>query len=156
MTSWKTLLFRSPWPYRVVRVCLGAIFVWAGAAKIVDPRAFARVISGYGLVPESLLVPVAIGLPVLELVAGMGLVFDVRHSLKLVCALVVLFLVVLGYGILNQMDVDCGCFSGEELDAQRSLRTAFLRDLGLMAAVGYLFWWRWLRERLGEECGSEV
>jgi uncharacterized membrane protein YphA (DoxX/SURF4 family) len=156
MTSLQAMLFRSPWPYRVVRICLGAIFVWAGAVKLVDPRAFARVISGYGLVPESLLVSVAIGLAALELVAGLGLVFDVRHSLKLVCTLVVMFLVVLGYGIWNQIDVDCGCFSVEEIHAQRSLRTAFLRDLGLMAAVAYLFWWRWLRERLGDECGSGV
>lgn len=115
-----------------------------------EPRAFARVIADFGLVPDAFLPPVAIGLPALEFLAGMGLVFDVRGSLKLVGGLLLFLLAVLGFGIASNMDVDCGCFSAEEIRGQDSLRTAFLRDLGLMGTVFYLFVWRWLQARTGD------
>jgi hypothetical protein len=118
-----------------------------------DPRAFARTISGYDLVPDGLLVPVAIALPAIEWLAGLGLVFDVRGSLKVISGLLAMFLVVLGYAIFNNLNVDCGCFSAEEVHAQNSLRSAFYRDLGLMGIVTYLCMWRWFHRRSVMECG---
>jgi len=156
----KTVLFGSAWPYRLVRIGLGLVFVWAGALKLLEPRAFARTISEFGIVPDPFLPVVAIGLPALEFLAGLGLVFDIRGSLKFVCGLLVLFLAVLGFGIANNMDIDCGCFSAEEIRAQNSLRIAFIRDLGLMGTVSYLFFWRWFQTRVegGDrgECGHRV
>ena len=156
MSPLKRVFFCSPWPYRASRVFLGGIFIWAGAAKLINPRAFARTLSAWGLVPDELLVPVAIGLPVIEILAGLGLVFDLRGSLKVISALLVMFLAVLGYGIMSNLNVDCGCFSAEELHAQSSLRIAFLRDLGLMGMVGYLFMWRWFQRRSGMERGVQT
>jgi uncharacterized membrane protein YphA (DoxX/SURF4 family) len=156
MSPLKRALFCSPWLYRTTRILLGGIFIWAGGVKLINPRAFARTISGWGLVPDDLLIPVAIGLPVIEILAGLGLVFDIRGSLKVVSALLVTFLVILGYGILNNLNVDCGCFSAEELHAQNSLRIALYRDLGLMGIVGYLFMWRWFQKRSGMECGVQT
>lgn len=152
------LLFHSPWLYRLTRIVLGCVFIGAGCAKLMDPRAFARVISGYNLVPDVLLVPVAIGLPAIEFLVGLGLSFDIRGSLKAVSGLLALFIFVLGYGILSDLEVDCGCFSSEEIHARDSLRTAFYRDLGLMSMVVYLFAWRWVRRRSGsgEGCGVQA
>ena len=132
----------SLWPYRLIRLGLGVIFVWAGLAKLSDPEAFANIISAYELVPEGLLVPVAIGLPVLELVAGLGLILDVRGSLSITFGLLVMFAFVLWFGILKDLDIDCGCFSADELREHGALRLAFYRDLGMIVAVLYLFWWR--------------
>ena len=146
-TLW-TFFFRSPWLYRFVRIGLGIVFVWAGLPKLFEPREFARTISEFGIVPDPLLPIVAIGLPVLELLAGLGLIFEIRGSLKLVCALLMLFLTVLGFGVANHMEIDCGCFSAEEIHAQNSLRTAFLRDLGMMGTVFYLFFWRCFQVRI--------
>ena len=81
MTFLRTSLFYSPWFCCLMRALLGTIFLIAGGAKLVDPRAFARTISAYGLLPEELLVPAAIGLPAIELLAGLGLLFKVRGSL---------------------------------------------------------------------------
>src|SRR5512135_3569246 len=64
-----------------IRAVLGGVFVWAGLTKLVEPRAFARVIDQYGLLPEDLLPLVAIGLPVLELLTGAGVVLGFRRSL---------------------------------------------------------------------------
>jgi uncharacterized membrane protein YphA (DoxX/SURF4 family) len=85
----------SPWPYCLVRFGLAAIFVWAGLIKLADPESFAKIISAYELVPESWLVPVAIGLPALEVLAGLGLIFDVRGSLVVIFGLLVMFVFVL-------------------------------------------------------------
>jgi uncharacterized membrane protein YphA (DoxX/SURF4 family) len=148
----KKILLHTPWPYRVARLGLSLVFIWAGTVKLMDPRAFARTISGYGLLPEFLLVPAAIGIPVLELVSGLGLAFDVRGSLKVIGGLLLLFLGVLGFGIIRELDVDCGCFSAEELRSRDSLRIAFYRDLVLMGVVSYLFCRRWVQARMKNAC----
>jgi uncharacterized membrane protein YphA (DoxX/SURF4 family) len=132
----------SLWPYRLIRLGLGVIFVWASLAKLSDPEAFANIISAYELVPEGLLVPVAIGLPVLELVAGLGLILDVRGSLSITFGLLVMFAFVLWFGILKDLDIDCGCFSTDELRQHGALRLSFYRDLAMIVGVLYLFWWR--------------
>lgn len=146
------MLFHTPWSYRVARLCLSLVFIWAGTVKLMDPRAFARTISGYGLLPEFLLVPAAVCIPVVELVGGLGLAFDVRGSLKVIGGLLLLFLGLLGYAIFRELDVDCGCFSAEEIHSRNSLRIAFYRDLGLMGAVSYLCYWRWVQARHETAC----
>jgi uncharacterized membrane protein YphA (DoxX/SURF4 family) len=118
------------------------LFVWAGMVKLADPDGFAKIISGYALVPEGLLIPVAIGLPALEVVAGLGLIFDVRGSLGVIFGLLVMFVFVLWFGILKDLDIDCGCFAPADLRQHSALRSAMYRDLGMMAGVLYLFWWR--------------
>jgi len=40
---------------------------------------------------------------------------------------------------LNNLSIDCGCFSPEELKSYTSLWYAFYRDLVMIAAVIYLY-----------------
>jgi uncharacterized membrane protein YphA (DoxX/SURF4 family) len=141
MPAWKNVLI-SPWPYRCVRWILGTVFIWAGSLKMADPESFAEIISAYELVPEALLTLVAIGLPALEVLAGLGLVFDVKGSLGVVLGLLALFVFVLWFGILKDLDIDCGCFSPADLAEHMTLRQALYRDFVMMAGGFYLFWWR--------------
>jgi uncharacterized membrane protein YphA (DoxX/SURF4 family) len=132
------------WSYRICRFTLGSIFIYAGGTKLLEPEIFAVLIEAYGIVPEGLLMPVAIGLPLLEVVAGIGLLFDIRGSLALITGLLVLFIVVLGYGIWMGLDVDCGCFGPEDPEAEafHGLRLSLTRDLVMMAGVIFLYGWR--------------
>jgi uncharacterized membrane protein YphA (DoxX/SURF4 family) len=130
----------SPWTDRVIRWSLGLIFVYAGGSKLLAPKAFARVISGYDLAPDPLLPVVAVGLPALELLAGIGLIFKIRGSLPVITGLLLLFIGVLGYGIWKDLDVECGCFTPEELAKKDGLKQAFYRDLVMMGAALFLFW----------------
>ncbi len=132
----------SPWSYRLIRIFLGVLFVWAGSVKLADPKGFAGIISAYDLVPEGSLALVAVGFPALELFAGIGLIFDVRGSLSVILGLLVMFAFVLWFGILKDLDIDCGCFSPGDLKEHTTLRSALYRDLGMIAAVLYLFWRR--------------
>jgi uncharacterized membrane protein YphA (DoxX/SURF4 family) len=141
-------ILMSPWPYRIFRFGLAALFIYAGVIKLFDPKSFARVISSYDIVPELLLPFIAICLPLLETVAGIALLFDIRGSLAVISGLLGLFVFVLGYGIMNDLNVDCGCFGAEELAQQDSLRRAFYRDLFLAGIiVPYLYMSRWVRNR---------
>jgi uncharacterized membrane protein YphA (DoxX/SURF4 family) len=134
-------------PYLFVRIGLGVIFIYAGSLKLMDPRAFARTISHYGLLPEPLLPIVAIGLPATELLAGVALIFNLSPGLYGVSGLLLLFVAVLGYGVLHDMDINCGCFGPEELADHRGLSHAFFRDLTLMGAAAFLHWSRRARDR---------
>jgi uncharacterized membrane protein YphA (DoxX/SURF4 family) len=131
-----------PWPYLCARLALAAVFIYAGTAKLLDLAAFARVISQYNLAPEWALAPLAVGLPILEVVAGLGLLFDARGSLGLTTALLALFAVVLWFGVLQGLSVDCGCFSPAEQAEHDGLRQALLRDLIMLATAGYMYLWR--------------
>lgn len=139
------------WPYRIVRFGLAALFIYGGGVKLLDPKAFARTISAYDLVPDMFLPVVAIGLPLIETIAGIGLLFDIRGSLAVISSLLGMFILILGYGVSMNLDVDCGCFGAEDLARQHSLVQAFRRDLALGGiVVPYLYLSRWARGLLRE------
>lgn len=133
-------LVLSEWSYRIIRISLAILFIYGGGIKLLDPKAFAGTISAYDLVPEMLLPVVAVGLPFLETVAGIGLLFDIRGSLAVISSLVGMFIMVLGYGVALNLDVDCGCFGADDLARRHGLVQAFWRDLALGGiVVPYLY-----------------
>ena len=119
-----------------VRWVLAGIFVYSGSVKLGAPSRFAEIIAGFGLLPDVLIYPVALLLPVIELVAGIGLVFARRGSLLTVGVMLVMFIAVLFYGIHLGLDIDCGCFGPEDPEqAYKGLKAALVRDAVMMAAV---------------------
>ena len=123
----------------IIRLVIGSVFIYAGFIKLIDPKAFAKVISQYDIVPDILLPVFAIGLPAAEFLAGLGLVLNIRGSLMVIFNLLVIFIMILGYGIFNNMDIDCGCFGTEEINARNSLKQALFRDLFMIVAACYLY-----------------
>ncbi len=141
------------WPYLVGRLLLAGVFVWAGVAKLADPKSFAGVIEAYDLLPGFLVWPMAVGLPVLEILAGVGLAWDVRFSLEVIVGLLLLFIGVLWIGIAKGLAGDCGCRLFE-LVPERSLRGAIHRDLMFIGLAGYLYWCRFWRFRAVRPSGA--
>ena len=135
------------WIYKLTRWILGCVFICAGSIKLLEPKTFVVLIEAYGIVPESLLMPMAIFLPALEVVAGIGLLFDIGGSLSVIAGLLGLFIAILGYGIWIGLDIDCGCFGPEdpESEAFHSLRISLYRDLIMLAGVAFLCGWRQYR-----------
>ena len=142
-------ILQSRWPDRVIRGVLAFLFIYGGGLKLADPKAFAATLSHYDLIPEMLLPAVAVGLPALEVIAGMALLFNLPGGLTVITGLLALFVAVLGYGILTDLNVDCGCFGPEEVAGQQSLRQAFIRDLLLIGAASFLYYTRRTRARSG-------
>jgi len=130
--------------YRLIRFLLAGVFIWSGTAKLFDPRGFALIIDAYGLLPGSFIYPTALALSIAELMAGIGLLFDVQWSLEILTGLLLLFMVVLGYGLWLGLDVDCGCFSADDPEGQayHGLRPALYRDMIMLMGMAYLYVWR--------------
>jgi len=139
--------FPSSLIYHLVRVFLSVIFLWYGISKLIDPTEFAVIIESYGSMPEAWILPIAIILPLIEVVFGLGLLLDIRGSLAGITGLLILFMAILSYGIWLGLDVDCGCFGLQdpESEAFHSLRPAFYRDFVMIAGVVYLYVWRCYR-----------
>lgn len=129
------------WTYRLARWILGIIFIYAGGAKLREPEVFAVLLEAYGILPEPLLMPMALGLPALEIMAGLGLVLDVRASLPVITGMLLMFTGILGYGIRMGLDVDCGCFGpgDPESKAFHGLKTSFYRDTAMLATVALIY-----------------
>jgi uncharacterized membrane protein YphA (DoxX/SURF4 family) len=107
-------LLLSPWIYHGFRLFIGALFVYTGTTKLFDTAGFAQSIAAYGILPAVLLPCAAVGLPAVELVAGLGTLFNRRWALLGVLAMMILFTSVLGYGVAAGLEIDCGCFGTEE------------------------------------------
>jgi uncharacterized membrane protein len=125
----------------VVLLALAAIFLVSGIAKLADPQSFAVIIEAYGILPEILVMPFALLLPVLEVLAAVGLIRRLRWSLELATVLMLIFIAVLSYGIYLGLDVDCGCFGPEDPEsaAFHGLRRALCRDMALMVGIIFLY-----------------
>jgi len=137
-------ILKSVLLYRLIRWVLATLLIWPGCTKLTDLQAFSVIIRDFGIVPEMSVMPIAIILPIVEVIAAIGLIFDIRGSLAVIAVLLALFILIFGYGIWLGLDIDCGCFGPEnpESIAYNGLRTAFYRDLVIMAAIFHLFFWR--------------
>lgn len=143
--------------YTLVRIAIGAVFVWSGTIKMLDHRHFAVIIEAYGLIPEAAVIPTALCLSLFELLAGFGLIWDVQGSLVMITGMLLLFMAILGYGLWLGLDVDCGCFGPQdpEAEAYHGLRPALYRDVVMLAGIGFLFLWRRMgsvRPRMLRDC----
>ena len=137
------------WVAGVSRWVVSVLFLYAGMTKLADPKSFAVVIDGFGLLPGSFVLPTAFVLPMLEIAVAAGLLFSNRICLYAVAGLLILFIGVLGYGIWLGLDVDCGCFGPEDPEqAYHGLWSALFRDLGLLVPILYVFWFqRWTDQK---------
>lgn len=121
----------SIWFIRVLRVILGALFLWAGLSKMPQPENFARTIDAFHLLPQILILPTAIILPYVEFFTGLSLLLGVKTRLSAcIClGLLCLFAIALGINIARGInDIPCGCFG---IDG--TLSTALIRNIALMA-----------------------
>jgi len=100
-------------------------------------------------VPEPLLAPLAIFLPVVEIAVAVAVLRRWRGGLPAIAGLQLVFMAVLGYGVAQNLSVDCGCFSVAEQAAHTSLRTALGRDLLMLTGVVILG----MLTRTGRKCG---
>lgn len=106
-------LFTQKYFAPLVRIVLGAIFIYASMDKIANMPDFAKVILNYKILPVQLVNLLAIFLPWLEFVLGVFLItgkFE-RASLLVYTAMLVVFIIALSQAQIRGLDISCGCFS---------------------------------------------
>lgn len=128
----------------LARTALALAFLIAGAIKLSRPEVFAVTVKAFGIVPEALIGPLSVGLPVLEIAAALLLLFNRRPGLEMVTALLLIFLSILAYALHMGLDIDCGCYgpSDPEREAFGSIRQALWRDAAMLGCAAFLFWRR--------------
>lgn len=120
----------------VLRLVVAAIFLVAALPKIADPGSFATDIDNYRIVPDALIGPVAVGLPLLEALVGVALITGVhaRGAAIVASAMLVGFAFGMVQAIVRGIDLDCGCF-GHLVETQVSWMTV-TRNVVLTIACG--------------------
>jgi putative oxidoreductase len=95
-----------------VRLALGGVFLYAGAAKIGNLTAFAGDIAAYRLLPHFANYLAAALLPWLEALCGLLLItgWRVRGALVTITLLTAVFMAALASVLVRGLDIDCGCF----------------------------------------------
>ena len=122
------------------QLALAAIFLAAGYFKLRKPwLQFAASLSGFKLLPDDWLEPVARYLPMAEVALGVWILSGVLLRWSALAASLVLacFLSVLIRTYALGLQVDCGCFgSGEVLSAKTILRDSLMLVLSLAVTIG--------------------
>ena len=100
------------WVVLVLRIALGAIFLFAGAAKVGHADQFAAQIAGFRLLPQPMVAPLAVALPYIAILLGGYLVVGLftRTAAWFAVALLAVFDLAVASAVVRGMTVSCGCF----------------------------------------------
>jgi uncharacterized membrane protein YphA (DoxX/SURF4 family) len=118
----------------VLRVALGAIFVYAAWTKLRDPwQLFAMSIDSYRILPLRAVEISAHVIPWVELAVGLLLIAGVwlRVSGSIVSLLLLTFFALMLRAYAKGMEINCGCFGPGEMISWKTL----LRDGTMVAAA---------------------
>ena len=127
--SWRILILR------IVAFLIGAVFVYAGILKAIDPLHFASDINNYQLIPWSTGVRFAFYLPWLEILCGLALIFHrlFRGAVAITSALMFAFIGATISAKARGIDVACGCFGNASSSLTLTWHLAL--DGGILAAL---------------------
>lgn len=122
----------------ILRVGVGVLFLWAGAAKIWAPSMFFGSLLAYELpLASGLLRFVAVVFPWLEVLLGLAVLGGrwLETVYPLLVLLCLVFLAMLGQAWARGLSVECGCFGGTGSGLFASVPFAFGRALLLLLAT---------------------
>lgn len=111
----------------------GGVFVYAGLLKVADPMSFLDDIRSFDLLADPWAAWLAMGLPWLEIFAGLAVMsgFLRPGGMLVLNGSLILFLAAIFLAWYRGIDIRCGCFGHS--DATSNYRDLILRDLLLLA-----------------------
>jgi uncharacterized membrane protein YphA (DoxX/SURF4 family) len=123
----------------VLRLLLGAVFLYASYDKILHPEAFAQAVYNYQILPDPAVNLVALTLPWLELLLGLCLAtgFWLPGATVMSTGLLTIFIGALVFNAIRGLDVHCGCFSSQASDGPAGLWT-IARDVSFLVVSSFL------------------
>lgn len=133
------LAARPSWFWPILGAVVGAVFIYAGVLKALDPLHFAIDIQNFRILPWPLAVRLAFYLPWLEILCGLALIVGWLRS-GAVTILGLLMLIFLGATVAAKargIDLACGCFGSASKNL--SFTSHLLIDLAIL--VGLITLW---------------
>ncbi len=121
--------------WRSLPFIIGAIFIYAGAIKALDPVQFANDIDNYKILPRTVGVGLAFYLPWLEMFCGFSLIsrFFYGGALAVLTGLTSVFLLATVAAKVRGLDITCGCFG--HASQNWSFPAHLAVDLAILAAL---------------------
>lgn len=118
----------------LLRLIVGATFVYAAWDKVMAPGTFAIAVRGYQVVPAGMSNFFALGLAWAELVSGILLIVGLftRQAAGAVFLLLGMFVSALAIVMIKGLVVDCGCFQSE--GGSQTGPLLIVRNILMMAA----------------------
>jgi hypothetical protein len=125
--------------WTVIRVILGAMFIYASLYKIASPGDFAHQIYNYQIVPVWMINPMAVVLPWLQFFCGLAWVLGVfgRGAGFWLAGMMIVFQMAVASALVRGLDVACGCF---EAGGSAATWWIFFRDTTILILVMGAFW----------------
>ncbi|MDF1849980.1 MAG: DoxX family membrane protein [Verrucomicrobiales bacterium] len=123
----------------LVRLLFGAFFLLSGVLKLKDPILFVEAVRNYKLVGDPIAPAMALFVPWVEVVAGIGVMVDrfARGSSLLLFGSMLVFTAAIGISWMRGLDITCGCFGGNE---ELNYPVKMLQNLGLIVLAFFI--WR--------------
>jgi putative oxidoreductase len=131
-----------------VSIVLAAVFIYAGVDKIRDPAQFADSVAAFAILPNALVTPMALGLPLFEVLCGLIVLTPPSRrvgALALTLA-TAMFIVALVSALARGLTLDCGCF-GAGAPSRPRMWVESILDVALFAGA----MWLYLRSRVRAE-----
>jgi putative oxidoreductase len=121
--------------WRVLDFLIGALFIYAGVIKAIDPIGFANDIDNYKTLPWAISVRLAFFLPWLEILCGLALVGRRLYlgGLATLTGLILVFIVASTVAKARGIDITCGCFG--HVGKNLSFTWHLVLDFAILAAL---------------------
>lgn len=122
----------------LARLGLGAVFLAAGVAKLIDRAEFEKHLPAFGLRWPGVARGMSYGLPALECVLGLMLIAGllVEVAAPAAVGLLLAFTVVVAVALVRRTTVSCGCFGN--IGRGRVTGMTLARNFGLLIIAGSL------------------
>lgn len=147
----------------ILRVLMGAWFVYAGGLKIFGSglERFVTDIENYRLVREPFTTVAAYLVPWLEVVAGLCFMLGIlrKGAWWVMLGLVLAFTFAVGSAWWRGLDISCGCLGGEEKISYWKKAVEFAVYLGALAWIAWVEWRiqpQWKRSGHGRTDSSKI
>lgn len=129
------------------RVSVAAVFLFAAFPKLQDPATFARDIDNYHVLPDAMVGPMAIAMPIAEVLVALALLLGVhaRGAALVTAGMLVTFIAAMAQALARGIDLDCGCFGSAAPTQVSGLsigRNVLLLALTLLVILGPDVDWR--------------
>lgn len=123
------------------KILIGLVFVLSSVTKIFEPEEFSKAIGSYKMMPETVLFPLAVVIPWLQLICGILLLADVyaKSSAFILSGLLVVYTIAITQAWLRGFDMECGCFDLMIGLPDKVGIFAIIRDLVLLGMAGCIF-----------------
>lgn len=121
----------------LARVVLGGLLIVAGALKVGHAADLAAAIAGFRLLPPGIVAPMALVLPIFEIVLGLYLVVGLLARITAIAAAVqfVVYAGAIASAILRGIPANCGCFGPNDAAKADWLHVGFDLALAALALV---------------------